>query len=223
MLEGQLKEVAITFDNVVPASVAIGYEPTVLTRIYEKKINLTNYQRDLSDEIVAYCDALTEHKKHFNVRSVVPGGDIKGELNTFFPDYYGKPSFINDLSMLVEMYSCLFDLKEVGVRVQVLERAMCPRFHVDKLGCRLVSTYCGAGSEWLNEVGLDRSKLGVGSNGLPDNESGLYTGKIQQATAGDVLLLKGDGWFGNEGAAVVHRSPTMSSGERRLVVTMDFA
>jgi hypothetical protein len=109
--------------------------------------------------------------------------------------------------------------------MQILDRAMCPRFHTDNIGCRLITTYQGGGTEWLNNVDIDRSKLGAGNMGLPDTESGLFpnTDCIQQVNVGDVVLLKGDGWIGNEGLGAVHRSPAVPAGEKRVVVTMDFA
>jgi hypothetical protein len=35
--------------------------------------------------------------------------------------------------------------------------------------------------------------------------------------------LKGERWEGNENAGLVHRSPVLLSGERRLILTLDFS
>jgi hypothetical protein len=61
--------------------------------------------------------------------------------------------------------------------------------------------------------------------GLSDEESGLFSRSecIQQVNSGDIVLLKGDGWYGNDGLGAVHRSPAISGGEKRIIVTMDFA
>ncbi|MBL6879560.1 MAG: DUF1826 domain-containing protein, partial [Burkholderiales bacterium] len=45
---------------------------------------------------------------------------------------------------------------------------------------------------------------------------------IQRLTAGDVALLKGELWEDNENAGLVHRSPVVPEGQRRLVLTLDF-
>ncbi len=97
--------------------------------------------------------------------------------------------------------------------------------YTDMLGCRLVSTYQGPGTEWLDNQPLDRTKLGAGNMGLSDDVSGLYLcdAYIQQVNEGDIVLLKGEGWIGNEGLGAVHRSPAVSQGGKRIVVTMDFA
>ncbi len=122
------------------------------------------------------------------------------------------------------MFSCLFELQNIGLRLTPLTNSMCPRFHVDRVPCRLITTYVGTGTEWLPHELVDRSKLGIGSNGRSDAESGLYTSPnaIQQLKHSDVALLKGESWDGNEGAGLVHRSPTVETGKPRLLFTLDF-
>ncbi|MGY8871667.1 MAG: DUF1826 domain-containing protein [Pseudomonadales bacterium] len=202
-----------------------GDYPEVMTAIYEEQINLVVLQRSLPDEVTNYCQKLLDNNPNFNLRSVLNHKTPTQSLASLLPDLAGKSAFIEDMTLLLDMYRCLFELDEVGLRLQVLDRAMCPRFHTDKLGCRLVSTYYGQGTEWIDNCGVDRSKLGAGNMGLSDEESGLYphAASIQQASKGDVVLLKGDGWFGNDGFGAVHRSPAVTLGEKRVVVTMDFA
>jgi len=102
---------------------------------------------------------------------------------------------------------------------------MCPKFHVDKVPCRLVTTYQGAATEWLPHQAVNREKLGAGSNGKADSESGLYKNQndIQQLNCGEVALLKGESWQGNENAGLVHRSPSLAVDEHRLLLTLDFS
>lgn len=45
---------------------------------------------------------------------------------------------------------------------------------------------------------------------------------IEQIASGDVALLKGEKWHGNEGLGLIHRSPQLASGERRLILTLDW-
>lgn len=207
------------------SSVVEGEYPEILTSIYEEQINMVRLKRDLPDEVTGYCRALVESAPTLNFRAAISVQDVTQKLQVMVPELDGKAAFIEDLCLLIDMYSCLFDLEEVGIRMQVLDRAMCPRFHTDKLGCRLVTTYRGAGSEWLENDQVDRSKLGAGNKGLPDEESGVYDSEssIKSANAGDVLLLKGDGWLDNEGRGIVHRSPSVATGDKRIVLTMDFA
>lgn len=202
-----------------------GAVPDVFPSIYDEQINIVVLRRSLTEQVKQYCQELVDQHPNFQLRSVINNERAIESLKSLLPELEGKSRFVQDLALLLDMYSCLFDLEEVGLRLQVLDRAMCPRFHTDKLGCRLVTTYKGPGSEWLPNDVLDRTKLGAGNQGLSDDVSGLYTDdeSIQQVNEGDVLLLKGDGWYGNEGAGAVHRSPAVSASEKRVVVTMDFA
>ena len=39
-------------------------------------------------------------------------------------------------ALLVDMFTCLFDLPQAGFHMTVLDHVMCPRFHVDHVPCR---------------------------------------------------------------------------------------
>ncbi|MDF5119777.1 DUF1826 domain-containing protein, partial [Vibrio parahaemolyticus] len=58
----------------------------------------------------------------------------------------------------------------------------------------------------------------------PDHLSGLYDSEsaIRRMQPGDVALLKGSGWEGNEATGLIHRSPHGAENERRLLLTLDF-
>ena len=179
-------------------------------------------------------DTLTEALSRYesagpNARGT-PGDDSAGTYNSSVAVDPALPTgarstsamLSEDIAELVDMFCLLFDVKSAGVRLGVLESAMCPKFHVDRIPCRLLTTYQGVATEWLPHELVDRSKLGHGSNGLPDHESGLFDcpDAIQQLNQGDVAILKGDLWEGNEGNGLVHRSPDTDCGHR-LLLTMD--
>ena len=132
--------------------------------------------------------------------------------------------FFDDVFQIVSMFCKLFDQKKIWLRLDGIDHPMCPRFHTDKLKCRLVSTYLGPATQWLPHNLIDRSKLGYGNEGKPDSESGLFISEdsIQQCATGDVALLKGESWKGNDGAGLVHRSPSKEGSYKRLYMTIDF-
>jgi len=112
----------------------------------------------------------------------------------------------------------------VGLRLEVLHNVMCPRFHVDRTGIRMTCTYLGPGTEWIDDVQVDRTRLGPGANGLPDTRSGLFTDErsIEAASCFDVVLLKGTLWQGNTARGAIHRSPaTAPSDNPRILLVMD--
>lgn len=131
---------------------------------------------------------------------------------------------VEDIVNVVSMFSCLFELESIGFRLSALNKAMCPKFHVDRIPARLVTTFGGIGTEWLAHECVNRNMLGLGSKGLEDNESGIYLHDtdIQHLDTGDVAILKGELWEGNEQAGLVHRSPAVKEGETRLLLTLGF-
>jgi len=197
-------------------------DPSILTSIYEAPVNISVWQRQLSPKLIGMIASFIGVNPNFKVSMTVsPDSSLSSVL-----DALGEPEanlpLAKDISQLVEMFCCLFEQERVGLRLTVLNHAMCPRFHVDRVPCRLVTTYQGPATQWLPNAEADRSKLGHGNGGLPNKESGLYTHSnvAQQINAGDVALLKGELWEGNEGAGLIHRSP--STEQARLLLTLDF-
>lgn len=209
-------------DFIMPQSLA-GDSPGVLADIYRSDTNLVRWQRplaiDLDDDIhfLLSRPALTARQV---VAADHPANDLAAMLQLATDS-----ALIADIRQLIEMYADLFMLQQVGVRFEKIDKTMCPRFHTDRLACRLVTTYHGNGTQWLDEANADRSKLGAGAAGLPDNQSGIYhdENQICSAMAGDVLLLKGEGWQDSPVAGIIHRSPPADSGQPRLLLTLDFA
>ncbi|TDO95908.1 DUF1826 domain-containing protein [Marinomonas balearica] len=200
-----------------------------ISQIYESELNFVAWNRTLEtalEEAVEHLvSILSERTKVFSHSETVSVLSIDTTLRRIFPEFDGRDILINDIALLFDAFSCLFELEEVGLRIALVKRAMCPRFHVDQVPCRLVTTYCGPATQWLENSNINRAKLGRGNDGLADEISGLMakdTVKLQ-LKAGDVALLKGEKWPDNESLGAVHRSPDVSEDEVRLLVTFDFA
>ncbi len=134
----------------------------------------------------------------------------------------------DDITLLVDMFCCVFDLKKAGLRLTALDRAMCPRFHFDRIPCRLVTTFHGVATEWVPHQLVDRSQLGAGNQGKSDEQSGLFQSidDIRQLNQGDVAWRNGEFWQDNDGARLAHRSPVQGQGsvkDSRRSLTLDFS
>lgn len=201
----------------------LGDDPLVLANIYEAEVRLTCWQRDLDADSLAYVNWLLERGRLLPLRLVAAPEALTEQLEQDLPDHANRKDFIEDVVYLADMFACLFGMEEVGVRLSLLKEAMCPRFHVDRIGARMVCTYAGSATEWLPNEVVDRSKLGRGSNGLDDHESGLYPAETipNQMSAGDVVIMKGDTWPEQEGQGLVHRSPACTPQAPRLFLSMD--
>ena len=198
-----------------------GDTPKALTGILDDGVNLALWQRQLPAHITDFGRLLLSLNEPLaeSLSLEMPGEDAEPNLHGLasgFSDLEGYEGFIADVSWLVSAFTCLFGAQRIGLRLRVLDKAICPRFHVDHVPVRLITTYAGIGSQWLKEGAMDRRQLGK-PEAEPQDES-----LIQQISSGEVALLKGEKWHGNEGFGLIHRSPQPASGERRLILTLDW-
>ena len=198
-----------------------GQTPETMTRILDDEVNLAIWQRQLPVHISHFAELLLSLDEPLADALVLEMGDENAQPNlkglaSRFNDLDGYEGFIADISWLVSAYACLLGANRVGLRLRALDKAMCPRFHVDHVPVRLITTYAGLGSQWLQEGVMNRRHLGQ-AQAEPAEPS-----RIEQVNTGDVALLKGEKWQGNEGAGLIHRSPALADGERRLILTLDW-
>ena len=198
-----------------------GCSPEILTRILDNHVNLALWERQLPVHIADFAalllsfgepvsDAIILNISDERSISLIPG------LASRFHDLEGYEGFIADVGWLVSAYACLLGAKRIGLRLRALDKAMCPRFHVDHVPVRLITTYAGPGSQWLKEGLIERRRLGQLTSEPTENS------KIEHRNVGEVALLKGEKWQGNEGFGLIHRSPAVKEGERRLILTLDW-
>lgn len=205
-------------EALAPVRQVFGETPMALTEALLDGVNLAVWQRRLPahiNDFAALLLSLNEPLAESFTLSVGKDGQMPllDGVASAYTDLAGHEGFIADLAWLIDAYACLLGAKSVGVRLRALERAMCPRFHVDHVPLRLITTYAGPASEWLEEGAIDRRRLA---------QDEVDSADIRQLVCGDVALFKGEKWLGNEGAGVVHRSPALANGERRLILTLDW-
>ena len=195
-----------------------------ISEIYKEDVNISIWKRKLNESLILSSEYVIKKNPKLEFSEVIQPKDVKELLKSLVgTDSHMLPLF-DDVSYLAFMFCELFDQKKLWLRLDGIDHPMCPRFHTDKIKCRLVTTYVGPATQWLPQDSVDRSKLGYGNDGKPDDESGLFSSvdDIKQLETGHVALLKGESWQGNEGAGIVHRSPHSDSNYRRLYLTIDF-
>ena len=202
-----------------------GNTTSALSEIYQEEVNIAIWQRKLSSKIMLASNNILQTYPFLEISEVINPKDVIEMLDSKIGTSKDNIYLSSDISDLVNIFCDLFKLDRVGFRLKILDHAMCPRFHVDRVPCRLITTYHGIATEWLPHCKVDRSKLGVASHGKIDEETGIFkTHKdIEQLDVGHVGLLKGESWEKNEGAGLVHRSPKVENNDqRRLMLTLDF-
>ena len=196
----------------------------VFTDIFRDDINITIWQRALGNQLLVSAENILDKWPTLKICQIVTHQGASKAIEEIFGFDQEAAILSKDIAQLVDMFCYLFDLKHAGLRLTTLNHAMCPRFHVDRILCRLITTYQGVATEWLPNLAVNRGKLGTGNRGEPDERSGLLdkVADIRQLSRGDVALLKGEAWAGNGGAGLVHRSPKLPRESRRLLLTLDF-
>ena len=116
-----------------------------------------------------------------------------------------KVSFIQDIVRLGDLFFKRTESKQIQIKLEIIQTDKCRFFHVDNYRQRLLCTYKGPGTEWLDNSNANRKGLGKGCN---DTVVKDYS-KVRRANEFDVLLLKGRK-YGSRNLGVVHRSPPIT-------------
>ena len=195
-----------------------------LSEIHKKNVNISIWERKLNNKIIEAGKTILDNNPKIEFSEVVKPKNVLNMLKRELVHSKEGLFLFNDISKLVKLFCELFDEDHAWLRIDAITKPMCPRFHTDYVRCRLVTTYVGPGTQWLPHHLVNRSKLGPGNQGQPDDKSGLFQKnvKIEQLDIGHVALLKGESWDGNNGSGLVHRSPHAEKEYKRLYMTIDF-
>ncbi len=199
-----------------------GASPLILSDIFSNNVSVTVWHRKIDTTISQYFDKAFE-SLGLGVRGVFSMDSLKQELSNTLPEYEGKRESIDDIYLLSDMLTCLFDCDTVGLRIAPLTTAMCPSFHVDNIPVRLVNTYLGSGTQWLPLECLHEHPPSDENGVIAKTNFGLHYNKqhIQQMNTFDVGLLKGKAWHKQNDIAAVHRSCQLAENEKRVLLTLD--
>lgn len=192
-----------------------------LLRIFDTDTQLCYLPRDAHASISSYLRDAAPHLGA-GLRLLVDAGS--GFDAERLPDLPDRQPLVADIDFLLDLYFDLLDCPRIALRLEVIQRAMCPRFHVDRTGIRLLCTWRGPGTQWLREDCADRRRLGHGAGGLDDACSGLILDAdgIGEVPPCAIVLLKGELWQGNTGRGTIHRSPDVPAGEApRVMLALD--
>jgi hypothetical protein len=222
-----IREKVVVCESPQPGTAVTTSTLAGMTGIFEIDTQILVWSRDIPDALSDYmARAATRMGSSLRVL-MAPGEPLPDSLLPVLPEapqHEGRTVMQSDIEMLVEVFADLMDCPQVALRLEVLHRAMCPRFHTDHVGIRLVCAYRGDGTQWIDDVGADRRKLGRGSEGLPDEASGLMTigTPVHTIPPFHVALLKGSLWQGNGARGVIHRSPAIAPEQApRVLLALD--
>ena len=196
-----------------------------MSEIFKVKNNISIWQRNLGSSLLESSKNILSGNPNLEFSKIVQPDNVEKILSNNIDLNNESNLLFEDVSRVVKIFCDLFSVDSVWLRLDAVYGPMCPRFHVDSVKCRLVTTYVGPATQWLPNNIIDRSKLGHGNEGQSDEISGLYLKQsdVKQLDIGHVALLKGESWDGNKGGGLVHRSPKQEGDYKRLYMTIDFS
>lgn len=147
--------------------------------------------------------------------------DLAEQLCAHLPEGEARAFLQADIARCLQAFRGLVEstfLASLGIIAQT----QCPKFHADRVTLRMLVTYVGPGTEWLEDAHVRREALGRADADLEAANQRIQCCPegLHRAQTGDVLLLKGECWPGNTGRGAVHRSPRLAAGDERLVLTL---
>ena len=185
----------------------IADDADALRSIRDENVAIAVWERDA---ISAISNLPLESIK--GIRFQAPLGELPNCLETKLDAAGIKKSMarnmlITDVAMLANRFADVMELTAVDVRLEHVTNNACKKFHGDYVTARLICTYVGPGTQWLD--GKDAADCDCGE---PHD--------FHQMATGDVAILKGRLW--SENYPAIHRSPPIeASGQERLVLVIN--
>jgi len=134
-----------------------GLTPQTLTRILEDQTNLAVWQRRLPVHIADFAQLVLSLNEPLAESLCLELADEDAEpdlagLAAGLRDLQGFEGFMSDLKWLISAFACLLGARRIGVRLRVLDKAMCPRFHVDHVPVRLITLTLASAANGLRRA-----------------------------------------------------------------------
>ena len=181
-----------------------------LVEIFDPEVQVCAWQRESDPGIETYLSQLDQTAELQRIETLSPALPPRLEG---LPDGAGRAALTADLSLLRDIIFELLGCAAAGLRFAMTGRAMCPGWHIDRTGIRLVCTYQGPGTQWLDCQDIDRRNL---QSDQADKAAFI------EALPGEIVLLKGALWQDNSAFGAIHRSPDPGpSASLRTLVTFD--
>ena len=193
----------------------IGNQPSDFAAIYDEDVELVSVARPQAGGCATLAKLLIGSHQAPSLRWTQavndPAAGEEALPATINADI--RSALLDQIAEASELLGELIDCDAVGVRLETLRAPMCPRFHVDRVPCRMLITLSGAGTEWIRHSDVDWTVFANRETAAPPVKA---NGQIRQMTTGHWSLLKGGTW-NDHFRGVVHRSPH-EAGQRLLLV-----
>ena len=166
------------------SAIVSGFMPSVLERIHSADAGLVIWRRFTRLNLLISASALLM-RPPFTLRVI--GTPTMAARRLCHDLMLFQWLLYTDFRRLAARFATLAASPVVQMRLEHVTDDACCRFHVDAVGLRLLCTYAGPGTEWME-----------------------FRGKIRRMTAMEVAVFKGSPYAG-AGPRVLHRSAPVRS------------
>jgi Protein of unknown function (DUF1826) len=188
-----------------------------LSLIRRTTVDLCVWRRGVDAHLAEWCQAIARtHEVDIDSEFAIDALPLNALLGGL-PSAPARELFRDDIDARVRSYARVIGCSRVRFQLHSVRHQHCPRFHVDSVGVRLITTYAGPGTQWLAETDLVRARVGKGPTTEVPVRPKAGARKLERF---DVALMKGRSWRSNGQFGVVHRSPPIDA-RPRLVLTLD--
>jgi hypothetical protein len=188
-----------------------------LDAIHQPHVNLAIWKRTEDPDIRLLADELAKSGIAFEATCPLDSlGDALTEALGAVATTRNGRRLIADIQRLAVIFTQHTQAVQLRVSLESVKEKMCPKFHADNVTLRLLCTYVGEGTQWLENSNVNHHADCCGGSLVRD------VSRIRQLAPFEVALMKGKQWPGNT-MGIYHRSPEASLHTPRLVVKMDVA
>jgi hypothetical protein len=203
---------------------------SVLHEIRTKGINLCIWQRENKPYWHAAIETILTNPRSLALDLTAPTPtEVAEQLCSFlgvdsYAAKFSLTSFGTDVATLAVLFATVSGVKRPRLRLTREEDGGCVLFHPDTPSLRMICTYAGPGTQWLENDNVRRQELGSRgrSHEAATDAAVIDPARIRTISTGHVVLFKGQLWPGEEENALIHRSPPIHSrGDYRILLRVD--
>lgn len=181
--------------------------PGILKEVLDVDCNLAIWERTPIADAASLLNGAIEDVR-FNTELVKLEQRLASNLSSAgYDDGPARSVLIADITELAELYCSIMNLKELSVRIEVVTTDSCRKWHSDYVKARLISTYVGPATQWLDSANAEHVR------------GGEKPRQINQMGTGDVGIFKGK--LATDAPAIHRSPPIVGSGEKRLLLVLN--
>ncbi|MBE7638685.1 DUF1826 domain-containing protein [Sneathiella sp. P13V-1] len=185
-----------------------------LSAIKRQDVELAVWSRNLSQAFQSWINQIDPITLP-DLRLLLRPEDLEAALTPLLnacglPRGEMRDYLLEDIDRLVQAFSDISGSEYVDVRLERVTNDACWKFHRDCVEARLITTYRGPSTEWVQHF--------QAAEALEKQKD--YQGPLEQFDLFDVAFFKGS--CAGSGSGIVHRSPPISGTDQtRLILCLN--